>query len=182
MKGPNVGDTVEQKMNLGCGDDIKEGWVNVDTATDVLNRYEYGTQVEGWNAIFPPPDFYQNRFDFILINHVLCTLRPDKAMKVLEHALWCLKDGGKVQVIDVDMLRAFKAYQSGDEAALFIPEGSIDYKLAMHLSGYGTRLSLYTEKHLSEQMFEAGFSSVDILKTSEFNTRPLESLIVEGTR
>lgn len=170
------------KMNLGCGFDIKQGWTNIDQDQRVMSRYEYGKDIEGWNVVFPPPDFYWNRYDFVLINHVLCTMKPSDVNKVLENARMCLKDGGRLQVIDMDLLKAFDDYESGNSSLFPIADGDIDYKLCMHVSGYGTRLSLYTVKHLHDLLIGAGFKSAKMLLESEYDTRPDESLILEATK
>lgn len=169
------------RINLGCGPDIKEGWTNVDEAFYLFNNEYYG-KVEGWNIKFPPPDFYCGKYDFALLNHVLCTMKPDDAKKTLDHAYMCLKDGGKLQVIDMDLNKAFETYINDKPEDFPIEQGNIDYKLCMHISGFGTRLSLYTVQHLHDLLMEVGFKSAKMLLESEYDTRPKESLILEATK
>lgn len=166
-----------KRMNLGCGYDIKDGWVN----TDAVYRPEYHDIVDIWNATAGLYWDYAD-FDFILINHVLCTMKPDDVMKVLKNCHEMLKPGGAIHIIDMDLLKVFHAYENGDSDSIPIETGDIDSKLCYAISGYGTRLSLYTDRHLQNLLIDAGFRSAVGLDISEHDTRPLESLIVEGTK
>lgn len=163
------------KLNLGCGPDILEGFVNVDIRA--AKGIEYWDSVK--NVV---PGNWENKFDFILINHMLCTMNNEAVRTTLKKVHSMLVDGGKVQVIDVDIRSAFNAYNTGQDFLLPIGEGDIDDKLCLHLSGYGTRLSLFTPKRLSSLLEEAGFSTAVEHLFSEYNHRPHESLIVEATK
>lgn len=164
-------------MNLGCADDVKDGWVN----TDSVYRPEFHDRVEIWNATAGRFWNYED-FDFVLVNHVLCTMSETDLKLVLKNCYEMLKPGGKVQIIDMDITRAFYAYRNNEPDSLPIEGGNIDYKLCMHISGYGTRKSLFTEQRMQDLLVEAGFSKAVPLMESEYDTRPAESLIVEATK
>ena len=163
------------KMNLGCGPDIKDatdGWTNVDTVS------RDGVWVHDAREAFPQID----AFDFVLINHTLCTMTPSDAKKVLENVYTALKPGGRVQVIDVDIDKAINAYKF-NQGDLFPVDGrTIDEQFLMHVSGYGTRLSLYNHHYLSLLLKDVGFGDVIWLTESEYDLRPKESLVVEGIK
>lgn len=165
-----------RRLNLGCGPDIKQYWTNVDK----IHRDD----IEYWDAIDNlVPKKWLGYFDFILINHVLCTMKPADVSVVLKKANLMLKLGGKLQVIDVDLLKAIGSYLRRDKDSIPINEGNLDYKLCMHLSGYGTRLSLFTPDHLVWTLLHEGeFSGAKVLDSSEHDLRPKESLIVEATK
>lgn len=177
MKGPNVGHPT--KLNIGCGPHYLPDFIN----NDLTEMYDGETgkkmDIAVFNAVSGIP--YKD-LDFILVNHVLCTMNQNYAACLLRNCYDALKPGGKLLVIDVDVLKAFQAYIDGNEKALFIPDGSIDYKFTTHLSGYGTRLSLYTERLLEEKLEALGFKEVTVLESSKYDLRPLESLRVEGTK
>lgn len=163
------------RMNLGCGPDIKEDWVNVDT------RIAQG--IEYWDARNVLPKNWEEQFDFILINHVLCTMIPSDVDLVLKNVLKALKPGGVVQIIEMDMLKAYEDYYKFNAINLPIfDDHDPDYKLTMHVSGYGTRLSLYTPNRLWTLFKKHGFSGARILQSSEYDLRPSESTIVEGIK
>lgn len=78
-----------RKLNLGCGEDFKEGWVNVDFHGHVNIDVQHDL-----NA-FPYP-FEDASFDHILASHVLEHLdRPFVVMKELHRIL---KPGGTLTV------------------------------------------------------------------------------------
>ena len=57
------------KLNLGCGNDLKEGYVNVDIV-------DYGGNTIHDINKFPYP-FEDNTFDEVLASHVLEPLFPE---------------------------------------------------------------------------------------------------------
>lgn len=158
------------KLNVGSAQDIKDGWTNID-----IKPIDGAIQHDARQPFTTPPA------DFILINHVLCTMDYDDVLDVLKNVHEALEDGGKVQIIDMDLLKSFELYQN-DPNKLPIARGSKDYKLCMHISGYSTRLSLYTPRLMQELLYLAGFSASYVLDNSEYDTRPDESLIVEAIK
>ena len=166
---------MENKINIGCGPDIKEGWVNTDHLT--ADGVVYWDILE--NVI---PNNWVEAFDFVLINHVLCTMRPSEATLVLDKALRMLKPGGTLQVIDMDMNKAITAFLYGRRDLFPVGGKTIDEQLLMHVSGYGTRLSLYTHTYLTDLLYEVGYSKAYAVDRSEHDLRPDESLIVEATK
>jgi hypothetical protein len=95
-----------------------------------------------------------------------------------------LTSGGKIQVIDMDMKKAIDDWQINNSRNLPIELGTSDWKFCMHVSGYSTRLSLFTYIVLWRLLGEAGFDFHETkqLDSSEYDSRPLESLIVETIR
>lgn len=166
-----------KRMNLGCANDIKEGWTNVDR----LYKSEFHGKVEIWDARNDVIKRYSD-YDFILVNHVLCTMDHHDVSKILDNLYKILKPGGKVQIIDMDLLKAIHAHFSMDSSALPAEGKSIDQKLCNHVSGYGTRKSLYTPKLLVQLLIEHGFKHTQVLDESEHDLRPKESVIVEATK
>lgn len=170
------------KLNAGCGPDLinEEGWLNVDNHfSGVAENFRI------WDITTPPTDLEHDlteRFDFILVNHVLCTMPPYSVHQALINLHRCLKPGGKLQVIDMDLLKVFKAYEEERYDDIPIEDGNSDYKLCMAISGYGTRYSLFTEKRLIDELVMAGFRDYAIVRQSEYDTRPKESLIIEGIK
>lgn len=164
------------KMNLGCGFDVKDGWLNTNHFSHV--------PVDGaiyFDALEDHPDTVE-QFDFILVNHVLCTI-PYKDVKVmLKNIHKMLKIGGTVQIIDMDMLKAIYAYQNKHEYMFPIAEGNIDWKFCMHVSGYSTRHSIFTPAVMKQFLIDAGFNKFSIKKKSEYDIRPNESFIIEATK
>ena len=164
-------------MNLGCANDIKEGWIN----TDSVYRPEFHDIVEIWDARHSRHWNYDD-FDFVLVNHVLCTMREEDVHAVLKNCYDMLRTGGTLQVIDMDLNKVFEAYQRGDSDAIPIKEGDIDSKLCFAISGYGTRPSLFTQKRMQDLLMNTGFAKTRSLLESEYDTRPDESFVIEATK
>jgi len=53
-----------KKLNLGCGNDVKEGWVNVDREISPLG-------VEFYDIDKSNPQIIDNTFDLVFANHIL---------------------------------------------------------------------------------------------------------------
>lgn len=166
-------------FNLGCGPEIFENgymgyeqWRNVDAVYDhpavekVDLRYRVPLVGEG--------------YDLALVNHVLCTMKPHDVELFLKNAKEILRPGGSIVVIDVDLMKAFGDYFMNDGKGLPIQEQDKDFNLCMHLSGYGTRLSLYTVQRMKDVLSIAGFVDPHEIE-SPFNTRPDESLVIGAT-
>lgn len=168
-----------KRMNLGCASDYLEGWTNVDR----LNFGNRDQEVIVWDATRKP---FKNMgfvdYDFILVNHVLCTMKSSEVDKVLDNIYEILKPGGKVQIIDLDLILAFAYYSQGAEDMIPASGESLDEKFVNHVSGFGTRNSLYTGPFLTELLERHGFKKVEILGFSEYDLRPNESLIVEAEK
>lgn len=175
---------LENKANIGCGFDIKEGWANFDTKMSADMIASTAT-CEIWD-VTTSPDIREHRlteqFEFILVNHVLCTMNEYSVHQALINLHRCLKPKGVLQIIDMDLLKVFKSYQDRRYEDIPIKHGSPDAKLCNAISGYGTRKSLYTTERLKEILIEAGFREVRVLENSQYDTRPKESLIVEAIK
>lgn len=168
-------------FNLGCGPEIfdngyqgYEQWRNVDSV------YKH-PQVENVDLRYQKP-LVGEGYDFALVNHVLCTMRPEEVKMFLDNAYDILRPGGVIQVIDVDIMKAFGDYMMNDGKNLPVQEQDKDYNLCMHLSGFGTRLSLYTVQRMKDVLSIAGFNQIREVENSPYNTRPLESLVIQATK
>ena len=155
------------KLNAGSAHSLilEEGWLNVDKEFK-----EVSEQFRIWDITEAPNTLEHDlteRFDFILANHVLCTMNDYSVHQALINLHRTLKPGGVIQVIDMDLLKVFKSYQDGRSDDIPIEEGSIDSKLCFAISGYGTRDSVFTPERMREVLTEAGFREVKQLDKSE---------------
>lgn len=169
-----------KRMNFGCGPDVKEGWTNVDIVARAGVVYWNGIDEETRFGRRIEPQLWE--YDFILVNHVLGGMKPEEVAMVLHRLYDTLKAGGKIQVIDMDILKVYEAYQKGHINNIPIAEGGIDDRLCFAMSGYGTRLSLYTPNRMVKVLADAGFREIVQLESSEYDTRPKESLIFQATK
>lgn len=166
-------------FNLGCGPIIYEdGYMGYEKWRNVDAVYDHPA-VEKLDLRYRTP-LVGEGYDLALVNHVLCTMRPEEVTMFLKNAYQVLRPGGSIVVIDVDLLKAFGDYMMNDGKNLPVQEQDKDFNLCMHLSGYGTRLSLYTPQRMKDALSIAGFHDAREIE-SPFNTRPAESLVIGAT-
>lgn len=163
------------KWNLGCGFDIKEGWLN----TNGLEHPPVNGAV--YMDVLKVDDSMIGKIDYVLINHVLCVLSYDEVDRALANILQYLKDGAVIEVIDFDMVKAFENYKAKDHEGFPGFLGSIDEAFCKSIIGYG-RKSIYTPYLMAEKFRHIGFNDVEILSHSEHDLRPKESLIVRAIK
>lgn len=163
------------KWNLGCGFDVKEDWLNT-------NHFSH-CPVEGayyLDALERHLDMI-DKFDYILINHTLCVLSYEEVEKMLKYCYEYMKEGGTIEIIDMNPLKSFRSYERGEVEAFPGFEGSIDNRFTRHLVGYG-RKSLWTPDSTIEALEAAGFKNAKDYHQSKYDLRPKESLVVKAVK
>ncbi len=163
------------KWNLGCGFDIKEGWFNT-------NHFSH-EPVDGavYMDILKEDPAIINQIDYILINHVFCVMSYEEVKIALNKIHKYLKDGAVIEVIDFDILKAYDNREANCREAFPGFKGSIDELFCKSIVGYG-RKSIYTPMLMSDKLKQAGFKDVKIHSWSEYDIRPLESLIIKAIK
>lgn len=165
------------KINIGCGPDLKDGWKNTDNNTSG----QWVDDTDLWDISKRAPVEWHGLFDFALVNHTLCLLSYDEADVALENIKEVLADGGVLQVVDMDTLKAFENMKQGKSQYFNGFTGNIEDQMCRHLVGYG-RKSIYTPASMAAKLEQAGFKNVTIRNSSEYDFRPHESFAVEGTK
>ena len=170
------------KLNVGCGPNLVNtyGWLNIDSYyTHISDNFRE------WDITTPIIELENDlteKFDFVLVNHVLCTMNPYEVRSALMNLHSCLKPNGIIQIIDMDLVKVFKSYEEKRYHDIPIKEGNADFKLCMAISGYGTRKSLFTKKRMIDELKLVGFRETETIKSSEHDTRPNESFIIEAIK
>lgn len=137
------------KLNLGCGNDYMEGWVNID---------QYA------------PHKVDERYDIIKLPYENNTVDEIKAFHVIEHFPWSkgnealrewyrvLKPGGRIWLETPDFLESCRMYAMGDDKTR--------YALLGHFFSEGgdtpgqVHYFLFSEPQLKTQMTWAGFKNI----------------------
>lgn len=161
------------KINIGSGPDIKDGWVNSDLVPL--------PGIELWDLRWRPRDAWIEAFDKALINHTLCLLSYEEAETALGYIKNILRPGGELEVIDVDVNNMYRNYKNNEPEIFVGLSGTIDELFCKSLVGYG-RKSLYTAQSMMEMVERAGFHDIKSLRKSENDSRPKESLIVKAKK
>lgn len=110
-----------KKLNLGCGEDKKEGYVNID-----WNKEAKPDIIHDLNAI--PYPFSADEFDEILASHILEHL--DKPFEIMKELHRILKPGGKLIVK--------------------VPHFSRGFTHAEHVHGFDITFSKYFDKNFTK--------------------------------
>lgn len=146
-------------LNLGCGGDRKEGFVNVDIAGgDVVRDLRHGIY---------PHVATQNSVDFIYTSHFLEHIFDSEAAFLLKDCHTVLKPGGRVRICVPDFKKLIEAYMKGDREFFSLlpgdPQSLISYLeyCAYQYSGKeNDHKALYDFDKVRKLLSEAGFVGV----------------------
>lgn len=178
------------RLNLGCGLQVAEGWVNID-------RDDHGqgaTRVFDFRSHLP---FETASFDAVVAHHVLDMLTLDELARVLGEVHRVLVPGGVLRISTPDVEEAIRVVvqQSEAEALEWFPmvERGVTAleKLSHWLTWYGTRRTLLCFEMLEPMLREAGFTQVAYAicgetvyglraDVCELDVREFESIFVEA--
>src|SRR6185369_13743302 len=81
------------KLNVGCGTDYKEGWINIDNNSD--NNIEKLDL--NWDLREPLP-FPDRSVDYIFNEHFMEHLTPEEGIKANQDFLRVLRKGGVLRI------------------------------------------------------------------------------------
>jgi len=107
----------EIKLNLGCGSDIKEGYINIDnrmTASKIINLKEY----ENHDLDTPLP-FDDYKIDYILAKDILEHFSWRDTNRIFTDWVRVLKIGGKMDLLVPNFDAHYKLYKEGKTDARY---------------------------------------------------------------
>lgn len=170
------------KLNLGCGLDVREGWVNADRVSGP------GVTIIDMRHHLPWPD---DEFEIVCAHHVLDMLTLDELEVTLEECRRVLMPGGVLRISTPDLGMAIRRHELGQGEwldAIIVGGADSLTKLSLWLMYYGTRRTLITPGIWAHLVGQAGF--VAHLEMTfghstkpggaELDTRPNESLFLEA--
>ena len=105
------------KINLGCGEDYKEGWINIDK--DPKHRAEMTCDIETFSTL----DYSA---DEILLSHVLMYLRPEQLKPLLIRWYGWLKEGGKLTMETADFRKLCNIVSTEPVEDIVMSDGMIN--------------------------------------------------------
>lgn len=181
------------KLNLGCGTNYFDGWINIDNNSD-NNIAKLDLNFDLRN----PLPFEENSVDFIYNEHFLEHLTVEEGLKALRDFKRVLKPGGVLRIAMPDLADMVKTYNNKnwkiDNAESFYKWGlnflqtRAEY-LNVNFKCWGHKW-LYDKEELERRLKEAGFLNIEFceLRKSKFNelkhleTRDESTLIAEVTK
>lgn len=150
------------KLNLGCGSDIREGYVNCDLYNDKADQ-------KFDSAKLP---FHDNSVDEIMAYHIIEHFPYSKAMNTLGEWYRALKPGGRLHIETPDLLSSCQ---------IFVQHNSHEFRRGMlgHFFSEGgdtpgqLHYFLFTESHLLFELQIRGYKNIKRLPAdSSYVTGP----------
>ncbi len=135
------------KLNLGCGYDYREGYINIDI--DPKNKADLHIDILDFGA----QDYSVSE---ILMSHVAMYIRPEEMSELLKRCHAWLKRGGKldVETIDLDIVMDYATNPF---------EGKVDSYGLTNIFGTektGPHRWGWTKEALTKQLLSVGFEVV----------------------
>lgn len=161
------------RVHLGCGNDIRRGWLNVDMSPPAVARRTARAARDGTrlvvldlrNGLPLPP----GSCDLIYSSHFLEHLEFPDGLRLLRDCHRSLREGGRLRIVVPNFGRIFQAYVEGDEGYFDLididaafpynepgMEALIDH---VHYAVYqhGEHRSIYDEEKLVRTLGTIGF-------------------------
>lgn len=181
-----------RRLNWGCGPIQPAEWHNSD-------RENWG-QVNGLGgghrgdllAGLPWPD---EHFDYIVTNHALQMVTYHELPNALHELRRVLKPRGWLRILVPDLETAIDEYHHGVAGHGLVAddvEPTDGGKLCAYVTWYSEARSVFVNEYLQSLLHRAGFSDTirmpfgatmcDDPECASLDSRPVESLIVEGQR
>lgn len=147
------------KVNLGCGPDYKDGWVNVDN--DPNCRLDICEDIIDFRL-------NNNSVDKILLSHVVMYLRPVELKQLLVRWHGWLKKGGELIIETSDFKKLAKIILEDSCPMTLYNFGLIN------IFGKGNHPPHrwgWTQEMLSIELYKAGFAELDYRKGEKIPER-----------
>lgn len=140
------------KLNLGCGDEILDGYINCD-----MDNAKADMLFDA--AIIPFPD---NSVDEIRAYHLIEHFPFQKGLSVLKEWFRALKPNGKLIMETPDLLNTCKTFVESDEQSRIILYGH--FFAWPDLSPYQAHYFLFTETQMIWSLESVGFTNIQRIK------------------
>ncbi len=179
------------KLNVGCGTDYKEGWVNVDNNSD--NNI---TKLDLNHDLRNPLPYKDNTVDFIFNEHFFEHLTVEEGQMAMKEFMRVLKPGGVMRIAMPDLEDTVEAYynpkwKERDVMRKFDLEfvQTRAEMINMNFHWWGHKW-LYDWEELERRLREAGYTKIKRCKHSKskhlrlqgLETREESVLIAEATK
>lgn len=152
-----AGDQVT-RLNLGCGGQIVEGWVNVDREF-VGDPALAGVRLDITKT---PWGWSDESVDGIVLHHVLDLMDEDAMMRVLRECHRVLKKGATLRISSADHRAAMEACLRGDIGWFPEPdERGIACSLGWFIHQGGARKQILDPARVADALTSAGFARVE---------------------
>jgi predicted SAM-dependent methyltransferase len=157
------------RLNIGCGNKPKEGFINIDIAGRKADVIADCTELP----------FKDRTIDVIESYHLIEHLTKDKAEQSLIHWHALLKKDGKLVIECPDMVEVFLNYlgarEEDEEEFLYSVYGRHRYKYDIHYWGY-------SKKSLTRLLHNIGFYNIVTSAGTDYHATMEPCLRVEAKK
>jgi SAM-dependent methyltransferase len=175
------------RLNWGCGNDPRPGWINSDV--------KEGPGIDVRCDIREGLLLASDSVDYAVSIHALPEIPYAELVPVLAELHRVLKPQGVLRLALPDLEKGVAAYQRGERDYFFIPDdewNDIGSKLVVQLIWYGYSHTLFVRGFVEELLRKAGFGNITHVRFREtasahagiveLDNRERESLFVEATK
>lgn len=171
------------KLQLGCGGNMLEGWLNTDG------------QMDGWfhpqsvkldaSQPFPLPD---NSFDYIYSEHMIEHIDYWAGQRMLAECYRVAKPGARIRITCPDFKFLLRLYNDSDplcqeyiekEKPEWAPYPNAIFTINNYVRAWGHQF-IYDKPTLANCLVAAGFIDVDEFDIRESNDPKLQNLEIES--
>ena len=156
------------RINLGCGSDIRPGWVNIDLGLG------YKTTLRG-ERVFVAYDLRRGMplaagsCSYIYSSHFFEHLEYRQGLRLMADCHRALELGGRFRIALPNYRALFAAYLSGEHAMFDLLTHEIDEPTSRQLADYmtyivyqhGEHKCIYDEERLTHALCSVGFSKAE---------------------
>ena len=171
------------KLHLGCGDNLIDGWANID-----FNGWK---GVIGHNLTKPLP-VKDDSISFIFSEHFIEHITREEGLALLKDCYRVLKPGGVVRIVTPDLKAIFASYENYRQNDAWKELGwTTGCQMLNHCVRDWGHQFIYDRNELHLIMKEAGFSHVsdaphrdsEFVELQNLEHRPFDNdLIVEAVK
>ncbi len=140
-----------KRLNLGCGIDYKEGWINVDLDKNIKADLYFDVRKK-----FPLKD---SQYSDILVQDLLEHLTKENGRKFLEECWRVLTPGGKIEIRVPNVFQIFRQFRRDPEVLIKFIYGHTEKSREIGAHKFG-----YTKESLIKTLKVAGFMPLSLIQ------------------
>jgi len=165
------------KLNVGCGTDYKEGWINIDNNSDYnIIKLDFN-----WDLRNPLP-FPAGSVDYIFNEHFMEHLTPEEGVRANQDFLRVLKKGGVLRIAMPNLEESVALYKDKNwrKHTVFKNHGLSFVQTRAELLNMAVRwwghMWLYDWEEMERRLREAGATKIKRMKQGVSKHKALNGL------
>lgn len=163
----------KRRVHLGCGPDVRPGWLNIDYQPGAPVGYNASTSFLNYDLRQGLPGLEDRSVEIFFSSHFFEHLRHEEATNLMRQCRLALRDDGMARFQMPDFRGTFRAYVDNDQA--FFDTAVSTHGILNHMPDYARNYAdlvsrsvyeFYTHKYvwdpenLTKALLAAGFSDV----------------------